>query len=322
MKKFSIEIRPAGVKYKSGTNILSDALAESIHLEHSCKTGECGVCSAQVVSGSIENEHGEVVTDGRILTCQSKAVSDAIIEATYYPELANINEQTLPCKVSKVDYVTDDIVRLSFRFPPNATLDYLAGQYVDLCFKGVKRSYSIGNAPSSSSFVELHIRNVEGGKMSELIFNDLKENELMRIEGPKGTFFVRDSNLPLILIAGGTGIAPIKAIVEDLIAKQDKRKLYIYWGMPSIDGFYLDYFQSIEQVYSNVHYVPVLSGEETWDGRKGFVHSAVCDDFETFEQYQVYACGSPLMIDAAKAAFIEKGLPSDAFFSDAFTPAK
>lgn len=319
---YKIEIQPAGVHFQSENNLLDDALEQSIPLEHSCKTGECGACSAEVISGKIENEHGEIVNTGAILTCKSKALSDSILKANYYPELAHLKLQTLPCKVENIEFLTEDIVVIKLRFPPTAKFNFLPGQYVDLSFKGVKRSYSIANAKQLSSGLELHIRKVPNGKMSEAVFSGLKVNQLMRIEGPKGTFFVRENDKPLILLAGGTGIAPIKAMVDELLFNQDKRDVYIYWGMNSSNSFYLKELDALALSNANIHYVPVLSGDEKWDGRMGFVHQAVCDDFDSLSEYQVYACGSPLMINAAKESFFEKQLPKEQFFSDAFTPAK
>lgn len=318
---YKVEIEPSGVHFQSGSNILDDALEQSIPLEHSCKTGDCGACSADLVAGKVENEHGEIVHYGSVLICKSKALSNVILNAHYYPELASQKLQTLPCKVASLKFVTDDIAVLKLRFPPSAKFDFLSGQYVDLNYKGIKRSYSIANAQQVSSGLELHIRKVTNGKMSEAVFSGLKENQLMRIEGPKGTFFIRQSTKPLILLAGGTGIAPVKAMLEELLADKDKREIHIYWGMNAKNSFYLKKLVELAALHSNIHYIPVLSSDEQWEGRMGFVHQAVCDDFDLLNEYQVYACGSPLMINAAKTSFIEKQLPSEQFFSDAFTPA-
>ncbi|MEZ9877378.1 CDP-6-deoxy-delta-3,4-glucoseen reductase [Vibrio breoganii] len=319
--KYSIEIQPSGVRFETENNLLDDALQQEIVLEHSCKTGECGVCSAQIISGSFEDKEGNKITSGEILTCQSKAMTDSVIQAKYYPELAGIAVRTVPCKVSSYDHVSEDIVVLSLRLPPTAKFDYLAGQYIDLSFKGIKRSYSIANVKSDSSEIELHIRKVPNGQMSTLLWDHLKPNLLMRLEGPKGTFFLRESDKPLILMAGGTGIAPIKAIVEQLIAQDSKRDVYVYWGMPTKSGFFLS-ADDLTASKPNIRFIPVLSGsDDSWFGRKGFVHEAVIQDFDSLDAHEVYACGSPVMIDAAKLAFNEKNLPVDAFFSDAFTAA-
>lgn len=320
--QYDIEIQPAGVRYKSVDNLLGDALSQSIPLEHSCKTGDCGVCSAEVVSGVVQNELGEIVEQGHVLTCQSKALSDIVLKAKYYPELVDIKQQTTPCKVAHVSRVTDDIVILKFRFPPTVKFDYLPGQYIDLSFKGIKRSYSIANAKSDNKELELHIRKVPNGQMSELIFNDVKVNQLMRMEGPKGTFFVRDNNKPLLLLATGTGIAPIKAIVEQLILQSDKRKVHIYWGMQYEAELYCKELAQYAEEYEHIQFYSVLSKEQDWQGYKGYVQNAVNHDFDSLENFEVYACGSLSMINDAKILFMNKQLPSDSFHSDAFTPAK
>lgn len=319
---YKIKIQPSGVSFQSEKNILADALEQSIPLEHSCKTGECGICSAEVISGEVENENGEIVDQGIVLTCQSKALSDVTLKVECYLELAQFKIQTLPCKVASFEYVTDDIVIIKLRFPPTAKFDFLPGQYIDLSFKGIKRSYSIANAKQVSPGVELHIRKVANGKMSEAIFSNVQKNQLMRIEGPKGTFFIRKDNKPLILLAGGTGIAPVKAMLEELIANKDQREVHIYWGMSCKNSFYFTELVDLASLHANIYYTPVLSGDEQWPGRRGFVHQSVCDDFDSLSEYQVYACGSPLMINAAKKSFIERQLPEKQFFSDAFTPAK
>jgi len=319
---YKIEIQPADVHFNSDNIILTDALEQSVPLEYSCKTGECGSCSAEVLAGEVKNESGEIVHSGSILTCQSKALSDVTLKANYYPELAYQKIQTLPCKVVNSQFVTDDILVLKLRFPPTASFDYLPGQYVNLNFKGIKRSYSIANAKRIAGEIELHIRKLPNGQMSEALFSGIKENQLMRVEGPKGTFFIRDNDKPLILLAGGTGIAPVKAMVEKLIENKDKRDIYIYWGMNNENSFYLNVFEELAKEFSNIHYTPVLSSDVEWCGRMGFVHQAVCDDFDSLHGYEVYACGSPVMINIAKKSFMNKKLPKEQFLSDAFTPAK
>jgi CDP-4-dehydro-6-deoxyglucose reductase len=323
--QYNIEIQPAGVSYKSENNLLSDALEQSIPLEHSCKTGDCGVCAAEVKSGIVENENGDVVTSGSVLTCQSKAKSDVVLGGHYYPELVNIKSQSLPCKTASIRFPNEDVIVLTFRFPPTAKFDYLAGQYVDLNYKGVTRSYSIANAKSDTKEVELHIRRVENGKMSALLFDSqLKTNQLMRLQGPKGTFFVRDGEKELVFVATGTGIAPVKAMVEDLINKGDRRKVHVYWGMRHEQDAYNEDIEQLSQEHEHIQYSLVLSREDSASRtvQAGYVQDAVCKDFDSLEFVDVYACGSLSMINSTRNVLIEKGLLEDAFFSDAFTPAK
>jgi len=320
---YNIEILPSGIMFTSENTLLDDALVQSVPLEHSCKSGDCGICEAELISGIVENENGEHVTSGKILTCCSKACSDLTLNAHYYPELVDIKSQTFPCKVETIDFPAHDIAVLKLRLPPTANFNYLPGQYIDLNYKGTIRSYSIANAQTVSTGLELHIRHLPQGAMSELIFSAVNSNQLMRIEGPKGTFFVRSDNKPLIFIAGGTGFAPIKAMVEALLAQQDKRAITIYWGMPHKESFYSDIAQQWSTDHDHINYIPVLSEHDpSWLGRTGYVHQGIVDDFDSLTRYQVYACGSPVMIEATKEALIAKNLAVENFFADAFTPAK
>lgn len=320
---YNIKILPSGITFSSENTLLDDALAQSVPLEHSCKSGDCGICEVELITGEVENEMGERVTTGKILTCCCKARSDLKLNAHYYPELVDIKSQTFPCKLKTIDFPAHDISILKLRLPPTANFVYLPGQYIDLNYKGTIRSYSIANAQKVSTGVEIHIRYLPQGAMSELIFSGVNPNQLMRIEGPKGTFFVRSDNKPLIFLAGGTGFAPVKAMVEELLSQQDKREITIYWGMPHQASFYSDIAQQWAIEYAHINYIPVLSELDlSWLGRTGYVHQAIVDDFDSLSNYQVYACGSPVMIEVAKKALIAKELSVENFFADAFTPAK
>ena len=320
--KFKIKILPAKVSFDSSDMLLDDAISQSIPLEYSCRTGDCGICAAEIVDGKVCNELGENVTEGKVLLCQSTAKSNLTLKASYYPQLVIYKQQTLPCKISTLKLLTQDIMLLKLRLPPTASFEYCAGQYIDLSFKGIKRSYSIANAQlQSQGELELHIRKVAKGQMSELVFNELRENTLMRMEGPKGTFFVRDDAKPIIFIATGTGIAPVKAMVEELISKQDPRKLFIYWGMRDEAEVYCEELIEIASKFDNVQFTPVLSRVPE-SNKPLYVQNAVCDAFESLKEFRVYACGSPQMIEVAKRLFLDKELIEENFVSDAFTAAK
>lgn len=316
--KYTVEIKPSGLIFQSDGNILEDALAQSINLEHSCKNGECGICEATVINGEVLDQNENIVRTGSILTCCSKANSNIILAAQYYKELSDIKTITSPCKVSSFNWATDDILCVTFRLPPKTKLTYLSGQYVDLSFHGLKRSYSIANSVNENGEIELHIRKVEGGKMSSLLANDLKLNQLMRIEGPKGTFFVRKGHKPIIFIATGTGIAPVNAMVEKLVKNNTSRDMYIYWGMRYQRELYCDKINTLSAKYPNLHFIPVLSRDNEWTGSKGYVQDIVLSDFPSLLNYDVYACGSINMISDAKEKFTERGLDLKAFYSDAF----
>lgn len=321
---YKVEIKPANIQYQSSaeTTLLDAALAHNLALQYSCKKGSCGSCAADVLTGLVKNELGELVSSGSVLTCNSYAQSDVTLKANYYAELADIECLTVPCKISSQDFVTDDIIILTLRLPPTSKFKYLPGQYIDLIDGEVRRSYSIANAQSAASGIELHVRLLLDGEFSDVL-KHASINQLMRIEGPKGTFFVREASNPIIFLAGGTGFAPVKAMVEGLLASNSQREVYIYWGMPHSSAIYTDVALSWAREFQHVHFVPVISSDDlTWQGRKGFVHQAVVDDFSNLSEYHVYACGSPLMIAAAKEAFSKQGLEDAHFYSDAFVPSK
>lgn len=321
---YKIDIKPADIQYQAtiNTTLLDAALANKLSLQYSCKKGSCGVCAAEVLKGLVKNEHGALVNSGFVLTCSSYAHSDVTLKANYYAELSDIACLTVPCKIASLGFVTDDIIVLTLRLPPTTKFKYLPGQYIDLIAGNVRRSYSIASAKPTSIGIELHIRLLQDGEFSEVLRHSTL-NQLMRIEGPKGTFFIREAASPIIFIAGGTGFAPVKAMVEGLLASQSSREIYIYWGMTQASFFYMDTAKTWASAFEYVHYVPVVSiADNTWSGRVGFVHQAVMDDFADLSEYHVYACGSPLMIDAAKAAFSAQGLDDMHFYSDAFVPSK
>ena len=324
----NIKLQPSGITFNAGetVTILDSALENNINIEYSCKDGTCGSCKAKLISGEIEQGENSALTNedisnGFILTCCSKPKTNIEINVNYYPELSHIKKKTYPCKLDNIEIIGSDIAILSLRLPPTARIEYLAGQFIDLIINGQRRSYSIANA--SGGNIELHIRKVSNGVFSQIIFNELKLQQLLRIEGPQGTFFVRDNDRPLIFLAGGTGSAPVKAMVEELINKNDQRPIHIYWGMPQGRLFYSDIVNKWSVEYPNIQYVPVVSEEDSsWHGQTGFVHQAVINDFPDLSNFSVYACGSLAMISAAHQEFVEYGLAEDQFFSDAFVSSK
>ena len=322
---YNIKVQPAGLSFNADADasILDSALSANIHLEHSCKTGDCGVCTAELHAGLVVDSFGNSYTSDRILTCSTKPRSDLELVAEVYPELAAIQQKVIPAKVDQILFAVKDVVVITLRLPPNANFHYLPGQYIDMTYQGVKRSYSIANAQVVSTGIELHIRRVPNGRLSELLFTEIKKESLLRIEGPKGTFFVRDTGRPIIFLAGGTGFAPIKAMIEKLVADQCRRRFHIYWGMPSASMFYHDIARQWAESHASISYIPVVSEPgENWQGRTGLVHKAVLEDFSDLSDFDVNACGSPLMIEAAKKDFLLNGLDARNFYSDAFTPAK
>jgi len=325
----NVYLYPSEVSFSCQENetILYAASRHNIVLEHSCGTGQCGACKAKVISGDVEfiDSYG-VLSDtekasGVILTCISQPMSALTLEAEYYPELAGIVKKTVPCKVASVEFPVPDVAILRLRLPPSAQFNYLPGQFIDLTAQGVTRSYSVASACVENNQLELHIRQVPGGQFSDIVFNQLKPEQLLRLHGPHGTFFVRHGTRPLIFLAGGTGFAPVKAMVEDLIAHGDQRPVHIYWGQRSAAAVYSELTNQWTQQHSHIQAHVVVSDDPEWCGRRGLVHEAVLQDFANLTGCTVYACGSAAMISVAKEAFIQQGLEEKAFHSDAFLPA-
>jgi CDP-4-dehydro-6-deoxyglucose reductase len=230
--------------------------------------------------------------------------------------------------VQKLDKVADDVVIVQLKLPANERLQFLAGQYIDFLLKGgERRSFSMANPPHADELIELHIRHVPGGSFTDHVFGKMKERDILRLEGPLGSFFLReDSSKPIVLVASGTGFAPIKSIVESALHRKVERPMVLYWGGRRPKDLYLN---ALAQKWALEHrqfrYVPVASEarpEDAWSGRSGFVHRTVMQDLPDLSGYQVYACGVPAMIDAARKDFITQcQLPEDEFYADSFTTA-
>ena len=232
----------------------------------------------------------------------------------------------MPTRVSSLVRKTDDVVVMQLQLPANDTFVYRAGQYVEFILRdGARRSYSMANAPSHGPGVELHVRHMPGGRFTDLVFGSMKEKDILRIEGPMGSFFLREeSSKPMVFLASGTGFAPLKALLEHMQHCGITRTVALYWGGRRPADLYMDdWLQAQCAAMPNVHYVPVVSDalpEDAWQGRTGFVHRAVLEDFADLSGHQVYACGAPVVVDSAQRDFCAlAGLPAEEFFADAFT---
>ena len=330
-----ITIKPSNHVFAvdAGETILEAALREGFVIAYGCRNGACGTCKGKVLEGKVDygqyQEHALPDTEkalGMALFCQARPLTDLAIECREISAIKDIQIRTLPCRVQKMERVAPDVMVLHLKLPANERLQFLAGQYIDILMKdGKRRSLSMASAPHDDAFLQLHLRNY-GGPFSDYVFNRMKEKEILRFEGPLGTFFLReDSDKPVILLAGGTGFAPIKAIVEHMLHKGSKRPLTLYWGARSRAGLYMNSLAEKWQREHGIHYVPVLSDakpEDNWSGRAGLVHHAVIEDFPDLSGHQVYACGAPAMVEAAHKDFTTRCmLPDDEFYSDSFTPA-
>ena len=328
---FTATLKPSGKQFsiEDGCTVLDAARTEKISLAHSCRDGSCGTCKAKLLQGEVtypEDMEGiteQELSENYILTCVSKPESDIEIESDYFSELEGIEPAIFPCKVAEIGFPAQEVLVLNLRLPPDSNFQYLPGQYIDLMWKGHRRSYSIANAECGENGIELHVRRVPGGVFSQLLFEELKPQALLRLHGPHGTFFVRENDSPILFLAGGTGFAPVKAMVQKLLEDETQRRIHIYWGISEAGLLYDNCADQWQKDHENITFTPVLSCSDVkWTGRQGLVHQAVLQDIKDLSGFEVYACGSVDMITAAKSDFLNKGLDEHSFFADAFTPHK
>jgi len=319
---------PSNVEFfvQEEQTILDASLAANITLEYSCNNGQCGECKAILKSGVVnkKNHAADIkLKEDQILTCMSYPSSDLVIQAEYVKELQNIKIKTVPAKVAAIQHISNDVLILTFRLPPTANFEYLSGQFIDLIWNGQKRSYSLASNKVVNNTLELHIKKVHNGVFSEFLFNDLKENQLLRFNGPLGTFFVRESNRPIIFICTGSGFAPVKSMIEQLIESKSERQINIYWGGRYRSDLYSELPVVWTEQNTNIRYTPVYSKEpEIYDGEAtGYCQHEILKQHQKLNDYEVYACGSDVMIHDAKKLFIKHGLQSDKFHSDSFLPS-
>jgi CDP-4-dehydro-6-deoxyglucose reductase, E3 len=332
--EYQITLAPSGNTFKAAADetILEAALRQGIGLPYGCRNGACGSCKGKLVSG--EFNYGayqertlrpEEKAAGKALFCVGKACSDLTLEIKEIGGTGDIQIRTLPCRVEKVEKPAPDVAILSLKLPAQERLQFLAGQYLDILQKdGTRRSYSMANAPHEDGYIQIHVRHIPGGQFSDHVFNDMRDRAILRFEGPHGSFFLReDSDKPIIFMAGGTGFAPIKAVIEHAFFTHIDREMVLYWGCRSLADLYMAQLPlQWAKEHPNFSFIPVLSDarpEDNWQGRTGLVHQAILDDFDKLSGYQVYACGAPIMVESGQKAFAERGLPDDEFFADSFT---
>lgn len=336
-----ITLQPSGKKFQATTavSILTSALESGISLSYSCRAGMCGTCKCKIAEGEVDHGESSLAylteaerSQGYAMLCQAKPKSDLVIEARELELADSVRPRVTPCRVAKLDRLADDVMGLRIRMPMNENLRFLAGQYIDFLLPGdERRSYSISTAPTAEGVTELefHIRHMPGGIFTDHVFSGMKIRELHTIEGPFGTFFLReDSDKPIIFIASGTGAAPVKSMLADAFKKgiNTRRPIHFYWGGRTRNCLYMaDLMAQWQQEHENFVFVPVVSDATeqcAWQGRTGYVHQAVLDDFSDLAGHQVYACGSPVMVGAARRDFVAaRSLDANEFFADEFLSA-
>jgi len=330
-----ITVQPSGQHFvaEADESILDAALRQGLTLPYGCRDGACGSCKGKVLAGSVDhgkaqpaalNDEDKVA--GLALFCCAMAQSDLMLECRQVGSASDIPVKTLPARIEKIERLAPDVMAIHLKLPASERLQFLAGQYIDILLKdGKRRSFSLANAPHDDALLQLHIRHVAGGLFTDQVFSTMKQRDILRVSGPHGSFHLReDSTKPMVLLAGGTGFAPIKAIVEHAIAEDCGRPMHLYWGARARVDLYQNALpEQWAAQHANIRYVPVLSepaADDRWTGRTGFVHQAVLTDFPDLSGHQVYACGGPAMIDAALRDFTALcQLPEEEFFADAFT---
>ena len=334
----TVTLKPAERSFtvERDERILAAAIRQGIGLPYGCRDGACGSCKSRLLEGRVihgAHQNKALSADeeaaGLILTCCATPQTDCVVEARSVPGAGEFPVLKLPSRVLSLSKPSADVAVVKLQLPANQNLQYRAGQYVEFILRdGARRSYSMANAPhalGSPPAIELHVRHMPGGKFTDHVFGALKEKDILRMEGPFGSFFLREeSDKPMILLASGTGFAPIKAIVQQLQHKGIQRPAVLYWGCRRrADLYQHDWCLQAAAEMPQLRYVPVLSeptADEGWTGRTGFVHQAVMADFPDLSGHQVYACGAPVMVESAQRDFVARcGLPPDEFYADSFT---
>ena len=318
---------------EEGETILDAALRAGLNLPHSCKGGHCSSCRARIRAGRISYPRGRPLglmedeeRDGYVLLCQAHAANEdlAIEVREIRPPLPEVVVKSLPCRIERMHRLAPEVMAVFLRLPANEEFHFVAGQYLDIMLpQNRRRSFSIASCPGRDELVELHIRRVASGEFTQQLFEGMKEKTLLRIEGPLGQFwFRRESPRPALLIGGGTGYAPLRSMLRDLLQVGDRRPLRLYWGAQTRQGLYEDdQVRALCAQYPNLRYTPVLSdaqAEDRWTGRTGLVHAAALEDHPQLEQLDVYASGPPAMVEAVRYEFIARGLPPQQLFFDSF----
>lgn len=330
---FKISVPASGHEFTAEENetILEAALRQGVGLPYGCRNGACGKCSGEVLSGQTKYDAEALralakkeYEAGKTLFCQACASSDLEIKVREIVKSGDVEIKTLPCRVEKMGLLTHDVMMLRLKLPETERLQFMAGQYLEFILKdGKRRAFSIANAPHDDAYIELHIRHVPDGQFGDFVFDGLKEKALMRIEGPLGSYFLReDSNRPIILMGGGTGFAPLKGMLEHAFYINLDRPVHLFCGVRSKRDLYMDdMVQQWLKLYPNLKYTAVLSDpmdDDHWQGETGLVHESVVKHYPELSGFDVYLSGPPPMVKAGMDLFYEKGLPQTQIYSDSF----
>lgn len=328
----TVTLQPSGLQFTADEQelILDAGLRQGLSLPYGCRGGACGSCAVTVLKGELAYPDGEPMglapydkEQGRAFMCQAVALSDLEVDCPQLGTEQDIEVKVLPVRVEKLRKLNHDVMEMTLKLPASERLRFKAGQYIDLLLRGGKRrGFSLANAPYDDQYLELHIRHVPGGYFTSHVFEHMKPKALLRFEGPLGSFYIRDTERPIVLMGGGTGFAPLKGMIEQLKEQNFERPVHLYWGVRAKEDLYLDALVRDWAARNDwLTYTPVLSepkDEDNWEGRTGWVHDAVLADLPDLTEHDVYMSGPPQMINAAKPAFSARGLADEHMFSDSF----
>ena len=330
--EYKVLVEPHGrhITVAADRPILEAALAAGLNLPHSCKSGHCSSCRVRLRAGEIDYPNGmplgltaQEAQAGNILLCQARARSDLIVEARLIASVTDVEIKTLPCRIAQLTPLAPDVMQVFLRLPAVEMLQFQPGQYLDILLDGGRRrSFSIASPPHDSDLLELHVRRVPGGGFSDGLFRTVPVGTLLRIEGPIGQFVYRENASPLLMIAGGTGFAPLKSMLRHILERGIDRPIHLYWGARQAHDVYEEE-RVLEWVrrYPNLRFTAVLSeatGTTAPHHRLGWVHEAVLADHPSLEPFEVYAAGPPALIEAIRASFPPRGVRQDRLFFDSF----
>ena len=324
---FKVTITPSNLEFntESSENILNSALNAKINMPHGCKSGTCAACKCKVTNGevSLEEYNNAALSDeekamGYTLLCKSHAKSDLTVDLPGFVNGFPI--RTLPAKIEAIDKI-GTVAILKLKLPANQTFNYYAGQYIDIMYAGKNRSYSMASSPTSLG-VELHIRYRQGGVFSEAAWNELKVGQILRFSGPLGNFTLKNSDNPILMVCTGTGFAPIKSIIEYMLATKNQRSVHLIWGNYNLADFYLTEILEEWQQKLNLKVTLCINEDAPQGYYNGLITDYIVANYKDLQDYEIYACGNIAMIENLYHLSHEQlNLAKTRFFSDAFTPS-
>ncbi len=330
---YTVTLQPSNHTFdiEEDEKILDAAIRQGYSLPYGCRNGACGSCIGDLIEGQVDYGtsnrsalSADQETSGKVLICQATACSNLTLAVKEVVRATEIEVKRLPVRVEALNKLCHDVMEIKLKLPETERLQFLPGQYIDILLKdGGTRAFSIANPPHRDDYLELHVRHVEGGSFTDFVFNKLKIKDLLRIEGPLGSFSLNeDSSRPVLMVAGGTGFAPMQGMLEHALEDNDSRSFHLFWGARAQEDLYRHRLaEQWTKTHSNVQYTPVLSEpkeDDDWSGETGFVHEAVLRQYPELSGYDVYMAGPPPMIEAARQAFTEHGLPEDQLHFDSF----